>query len=315
MAQVEVFANQSLVRQQMKNSAAFSPCNITGFFRIHSDRADPLRAGSTGASVGLSTGVTTRVRLRKARTSIINASFNGRPLPKKSVSSYVARRYLEVEGNPWNLEIAHTGLLPMGCGYGTSGAGALSLSLALNESMKLSLTTIEAAQIAHISEIECKTGLGTVTSVFSGGLVVRTIPGAPGFAEITKIHMPESLRLVTATYGPIPTSSILGSVTLNKTINNCGKELIARFDPHHAQASFTELSRRFSHCLALMSRRLERIISQLDEAGFKSSMAMLGESLFCIVPHEDASQICKVMEAEHLTPVVTSIAEKGAHLL
>jgi pantoate kinase len=299
----------------MKNSAAFSPCNITGFFRIHSDRTDPLRAGSTGASIALSTGVTTLVRLRRARTSVINASFNGRALPKNSVSSYVARRYVELEGNPWNIDIAHTSQLPTGCGYGTSGAGALSLSLALNESMKLSLTQIEAAQLAHISEISCKTGLGTVTSVFSGDLVVRTIPGAPGYGETTKIHLPESLRLVTATYGPIPTSRVLGNVTLNKAINNCGKELIARFDPPHAQTSFTELSRRFSHCLALVSRRLERIISRLDATGFKSSMAMLGESLFCIAAHEDTVQICKVIEAEHLTPVVTSIAEKGARLL
>jgi len=299
----------------MKSSAAFSPCNITGFFQTHPDRANPLRAGSTGASVTLSAGVTTRVRVSKARTAIVNVSFNGRTLPKDCVSSYLARRYVQLEGNPWNIDIAHTGILPTGCGYGTSGAGALSLSLALNESMKLSLTKIEAAQLAHIAEIACKTGLGTVTSVLSGELVVRTIPGAPGFGEITKIHMPESLRLVTATYGPIPTSRILGNVTLNKAINNCGKELIARFDRRDAQISFTELSRRFSQCLALISRRLERIIARLDAAGFKASMAMLGESLFCIAAQEDVTQICEVIEAQQLAPIVTSIAKKGAHLL
>jgi pantoate kinase len=299
----------------MKNSVAFSPCNITGFFRIHPDPTDPLRAGSTGASIALSTGVTTRVRLRRARTSVINARFNGRTLPKNSVSSYVARRYVELEGTPWNIDISHTGLLPIGCGYGTSGAGALSLSLALNESMEISLTKIEAAQLAHISEVSCRTGLGTVTSVLSGDLVVRTRAGAPGYGETTKIHMPESLRLVTATYGPIPTGSVLASVTLNEAINNCGKELIARFDPSHAQTSFTELSRRFSHCLGLVSRRLERMMSLLDATGFKPSMAMLGESLFCIAAHADTTEICNVIEAEHLTPVVTSIAETGAHLL
>jgi pantoate kinase len=299
----------------MKNSAAFSPCSITGFFRTHSDRTNPLRAGSTGASIALSTGVTTRVSLRKARTSTINARFNGRALPKNSVSNYVARRYVELEGNSWNIDISHTCLLPVGCGYGTSGAGALSLSLALNESMKISLTNIEAAQLAHISEISCRTGLGTVTSVLSGDLVVRTLAGAPGYGEVKKLPMPESLRIVTATYGPIPTSSVLVSVTLNKAINNCGKELIARFDRRRAQTSFIELSRRFSHCLGLASRRLERLINRLEATGIKPSMAMLGESLFCMADYENTTNICKVIEAERLTPVVTSIAQKGAHLL
>ena len=89
-------------------------------------------------------------------------------------------KYLELDGRYWNVDISHASKFPMGRGYGTSGAGALGLSLALNEVMGLSLADIEAAQIAHLSEIACKTGLGTVLSAFSGGMTLRTKPGAPG---------------------------------------------------------------------------------------------------------------------------------------
>ena len=169
--------------------------------------------------------------------------------------------------------------------------------------------------MAHISEIVCRTGLGTVTSVLIGNLVIRTAPGAPGFGEATEIHLPESLRIVTATYGPIPTTSILGNHSLNTAINKCGRKLIARFDRHHAQSSFIHLSRKFAGCLGMMSRRLDRIIGRLDASGVESSMAMLGESLFCITGEEEVAQICSVIEAEHLTPIVTSIAVGGARVL
>ena len=123
--------------------------------------------------------MTTNVSLRRTRHTRIVAEFNGDKLSSKAVSSEVARRYLELDGGSWQTEISHVSGVPSGLGYGTSGAGALSLSLALNEAMGLSLSMPEAAQIAHMCEVECKTGLGTVASVFSGGLTVRTAPGAP----------------------------------------------------------------------------------------------------------------------------------------
>src|SRR6266571_7160702 len=78
--------------------AAFSPCNITGFFRIYDTSLDPLRIGPTGAAVALQLGVITRVRLRKARRTRIRATFNGRPLPRRSVSNFVAEKYIQLNG-------------------------------------------------------------------------------------------------------------------------------------------------------------------------------------------------------------------------
>jgi pantoate kinase len=299
----------------MTNIATFSPCNITGFFRIYSDFSDPIQAGSTGASVAISKGVTTRVTAKRARRSTFSINFNGQPLTKNSVSAHVVRKCIELEGNSWSIEVDHRSQLPIGCGYGTSGAGALSLSLALNESLGLSLSRVEAAQIAHISEVVSKTGLGTVTSVFSGGFVLRTAPGAPGVGKTTKISVPRTLRLVTATFGPISTRRVLGNDPLKDRVNRCGKELVERFDTDHLQTSFMELSRKFSECLSLMSQRLKWLVGRLDSAGFKSSMVMLGESLFCMSTQEEAGEISTIVRSAGIVPIVTAISASGARLL
>jgi len=265
--------------------------------------------------VALRTGVTTRVIVRRSPKSTVSASFNDRQLSEKSVSFYVTRKYLGLSRKRWNISITHTSRLPTGCGYGTSGAGALGLSLALNEAIGQSLNKLEAAQVAHISEIACKTGLGTVTSVFSGGFGLRTSPGAPGVGKITSLPVPKTLRLVTATFGPMATSRILRNDLLKNRVNTCGTALIERFDVRHLQTSFMELSRMFADCLSLMSRRLGRVIDRVDSTGFTSSMVMLGESLFCMVPIDDAGEIAGILQAEGLSPTVSDVARSGAHLL
>lgn len=299
----------------MVNAASFSPCNITGFFRIHPNPSSPLHAGSTGASVALSIGVTTRVRVRKARKSSVSAAFNGRPLPKNSVSAYVARRYMELEGGSWKIDITHSSQLPTGCGYGTSGAGALSLSFALNEAMGLSLDRVEAGQIAHIGEIACKTGLGTVSSVFTGGLTLRTEAGAPEVGNTIRLSLSKPSKIVTATFGPIATSRLLRSDLFQRQVNRCGKRLVENLDKNRLEASFMELSVEFSYCLNLMSHQLRRLIDRLNSIGFKSSMVMLGESLFCLTSSEEVEQVATMVNSQGLTPTVSSIARSGAHLL
>ncbi len=299
----------------MKTASAYSPCNITGFFQIHEKASDPLQVGSTGAAVALEKGVRTRVSLKKGSSSSVAATFNGGRLSQRSVSVHVAKRLLELDGRPWRVDITHTSPFESGSGYGTSGAGALCVSLALNETMALSLSTLEVAQIAHVSEIECRTGLGTVASVFSGGLTLRTVPGAPGVGKVSKVDVPSSLRLITASFGPISTRAVLGRVSLKRRISTCGNGLIQRFDRRAPQTSFMMLSKQFSECVGLMSQRLSQLVVGLDSTGFKSSMAMLGESIFCLIPKDVAPTVTTFLQRRGMAPNVSRIANSGAHLL
>lgn len=203
----------------------------------------------------------------------------------------------------------------MGHGYGTSGAGTLGLSLALNELMNLGLDRDEVAQVAHLSEISCRTGLGTVASALTGGMNLRLVPGAPGYGKTEKIPTPPNLVIVTATLGPISTESVLTSSSLRMRIKSCGEKSLRNFDRTSPQSSFMKVSRSFFQCSRLASSRLTSLIGRLDSKGFHSSMVMLGQSLFLLANADSATDIVDRIDKDGLNPIVTSIAEKGAELL
>jgi pantoate kinase len=206
-------------------------------------------------------------------------------------------------------------MLPMGCGYGTSGAGALSLSLALNEALGSNLSHIEAAQIAHQVEVKHKTGLGTVTSAFYGGLLIRTQPGAPGFAEVKKILPSSSLRVVSGAFGRISTAGVLSDPSLKRRINLCGRGLVSLQVRGPETKTFIRLSRGFADCLGIFSPRLHEAIARMQRRRFMSSMMMIGESLFTVVRRDLVPEAKAAFLSVGLTPVVSKIARHGAVVL
>jgi pantoate kinase len=181
--------------------------------------------------------------------------------------------------------------------------------------MGLSFSNEEAAQIAHLCEIECKTGLGTVASAFSGGLTVRTVPGAPGIGKVRKLSLPTSFRIVSAGFGPISTRLVLSNLSLKESINACGRAFVEKFLQDSSHSNFMTLSRKFSSCVGLMSSRLMRVMNSLDSFGFESSMMMLGESLFCLLPRDKVADVVAILRGQELSPVTSKVARSGARLI
>jgi len=293
-------------------STAFSPCQITGFFRIHDRFADFKRVGSTGAGVCIQQGVTTSVKLyqRSTRHDIL---FNGRLLSSPKVSRLVLREFQHVSGR-FNAIVKHQSEIPVGCGYGTSGAGALSLALSLNESLGEPVSRVEAAQIAHTSEVEAHTGLGTVAAEYAGGVVVRLRPGAPGVGAIKRLRFKKNLRVVSGTFGPFRKSKVLGDMRISARVNMCSRNLVSRFIKQPREAAFVELSRSFSTCVSLSSPRLKTATRRLEAEGFLPSMMMLGESLFCLVDSDDVERTGLAVSKVGIRAVVSKIAYRGARL-
>src|SRR3990170_3198834 len=54
--------------------------------------------------------------------------------------------------------------LPLGCGFGISGAATLATLYALKNYFDIEISYMDLAKIAHKSEIENKTGLGTIAT-------------------------------------------------------------------------------------------------------------------------------------------------------
>jgi pantoate kinase len=295
-------------------SVAFSPCQITGFFRIHDGFKDANQIGSTGTGICVEQGVTTRVRLNPSSHPKDSILLNGKPLARPVVSRIVLRKFREKVGT-FSAKVAHSSDLPVGCGYGTSGAGALSLAFATNEILGQPVKRLEAAQIAHVAEVEARTGLGTVASEFTGGVVVRLKPGAPGIGSTQRFRFGQELRVVSGSFGPFRKKRVLGNVSLSDRVNSCAENLVSRFLQKPDSERFVKLSRRFTECLSLKSARLDHAMRYLASQGFMSSMMMLGESLFCLVDEESVGKASKALTEARLKPVVSKIAYRGARLI
>ena len=95
----------------------------------------------------------------------------------------------------YDVTVEHQIEVPIGTGFGTSAGGALTAGLALKEALDLPLTYNQIGKIAHVAEIECQTGLGTVSSLtFTGGCVLVVEPGAPGICQLDRIPITPRLH-------------------------------------------------------------------------------------------------------------------------
>ncbi len=199
----------TVVTQPVALAKAFSPGHITGIVKRASVPCRHfLYQGSEGAGFSIDRGVTTTVSLFDDRNSHYQISINGRTVEDADVSQLVLQQYLKFIERPYYIKIEHDIEIPIGFGLGSSGAATLSLSYALNRSLKVGLSAEQAAQIAHYAEIVCRTGLGTVIAEYTGGFETRTSAGAPGIGTIRKIEL-KGHRAIIFCMAPISTKSIL----------------------------------------------------------------------------------------------------------
>jgi pantoate kinase len=262
----------------MEAARAFSPGHVTGFFSIHPHH-DPLHHGSTGAGFSLAAGTTTSL----SAADEDSVWMNGRPLEGAPVSRAVLRLFRAATGpsGPWH--VRHETGLPVGSGFGTSGAGALSLALALNEAAGQPLARLDAAALAHRAELESGTGLGTVLGETYGGFEVRTAPGAPGTGSVVSLPFSDDLRAVFLVFGPVATPKMLGDPSVAAAISREGESLRQRLLDRPGVASFLSLSLLFSRQAGLVTPRLAKIQDALAVEGLTAPMLMFGDGLFTLV--------------------------------
>jgi pantoate kinase len=302
----------------MRVVTTFSPGHITGFFQICDQPMDPLLKGSRGAGVSITHGVTTRVSVKKSSKTFVKIGINGNITESAEVSEHVIKTFLSrVEGN-YIVSVEHNVKIPIGSGYGASGAGALSLALALNKVFDLGLTRIEAAQVAHIAEVKCKTGLGTVIAETYGGLEIRMKPGAPGIGEIKNIHLTDEYAIVCLNFDSISTKEVLINEKLSQKINKAGEKLVYELLMQPTPNMFMEFSRKFAEQVGLISERMWKTLREADRKGFTCSMPMLGESVFSLIKRDAVEELLKIFHKHALSGhsiIVAGIDFKGARIL
>jgi pantoate kinase len=303
----------------LKGAKAFSPSHVTGFFQIFDSPKDPLLAGSRGAGVSIRQGVETSVRIKPAPNHSTRIKINGCESYSARVSQRVIRTFLSRIERRENLEILveHKVQVPIGAGFGTSGAAALSLALAMNEALQLGLPKIESAKLAHIAEVECKTGLGTVVAETCGGLEIRTKPGAPGIGEIVRIPVSKDYALASLTFGPLSTKFYLTDRKSREQINKLGGNFVDRLTDEPCVENFLKLSRQFSEKIGFTDGRIRAVLKKTDKAGFICSTPIFGESVFTLTDQQKLKDVLRIFQRDvNGGKIVTSeIDFEGARIL
>ena len=262
------------------------PGHITGFFTIENHEIK-LKNGSCGVGFLLSKGVKTTVSDSDELLISVNQG-----------DSTVIDEVLSIlELKNTNFKITQDIQLPIGAGFGTSAASALSLTLALNEFLNLGYSEELCGQIAHMAEVNLGAGLGDVIAQTGQGLVLRTKPGAPGIGEIKSFK--KNVFIGWKTFGAIKTSDIILNPQYNEILSNSGDKYLELFVDDPTLENFLDFSSKFSHEINLMSDEVKNLIDYFKSSSdiLGSSMAMLGNTVFAFAYDEDAF---KKLEVENL---------------
>jgi len=303
---------------------AFSPAGISSFFQICDTEPDgtPIkdleRVGARGGGFATEKGVFTEVSVARSRRSVVHVFINGRRAPEAETTKTVVNAFLERIGETYNVAVKHRVEVPIGAGFGTSGGGALGTALALNKAMNLNLTYNEVGRIAHVADVKCRTGLGTVSGLVVGGCVVVLEPGAPHYGSVDRIPVSPSHHIVAGVFQPRLTREFLESAGKREVINEWGQKTLEKIMAEPSLSNFLRSSREFAFKTTLATDRVKRLMDAAEEAGaVGAAQNMLGEAVHAVVEGDKVKRVVRAFE--RFLPrdkiVVAKVCLHGAQLV
>ena len=285
--------------------------HLSGIFEIVDQNDDLLLRGSRGAGFSINRGVTTWIEPNSKNK--LEVYFDNKPqlITDAFITTTVLRLFdPSLLDQPFT--IYHSFDVPIGGGFGASAASAVGCAFAVNTAFNYNKSDLELWQIAHKTEILCKTGLGDVIGLYQGGVERRIHPGAPGIGKTTSLHLPkETYTLLTLRLGRLLTSEILRKPELKSTINKAAQKTLAMLDQFPSFENFLKQSQQFTVTSGLATKEVLHIIHKLSEKGIDAAQIMLGTSLFALVPESfDIPTILKELELKDIQYNIEKIAYK-----
>jgi pantoate kinase len=286
-----------------KIAKAFAPGAISSFFEIHDTEngqslTDLTKVGAIGGGFGLEKGTYTTVNATEAKDNTLNVTINGQPVQAKTTKQ-VVETLLSHTNKKYSLSVDHKIELPIGMGFGTSAGGALTTGLALKQALSLPLTYNQIGQVAHVAEIQCVTGLGTVSSLnFGGGLILVTKPGAPGICQIDRIPISPEYMVVIGYYPSlIPKKSVLSSPEKKKEINGYGRKALEAILADPSLENFLSSCWDFAEKAGFTNEGIRTLVKAAKKAGaVGAAQNMIGEAVHAIVHEEDAESVAEAFK-------------------
>jgi len=305
-------------------SKAYSPAGISSFFEICDQTPDgrPItdleRVGARGGGFGLKRGVLTKVSVSKSKRRSVNVFINERHAPEAETTLTVVDMLLERIDQPCSVEVKHRVEVPIGAGFGTSAAGAVGTALALCKAVNLSLTYRDIGRIAHMAEVKCKTGLGTVSGIMFGGCVIVLEPGAPDHGTVDRIPILPNYHIVAGVFQPRLTREFLKSTKKRAVINEMGQKTLERILAEPSLENFLHSCRQFAEKTGLATKRVIKLMTAAEKAGaVGAAQNMLGEAVHALVDRDKVKNVVEAFE-RFLPPdkiVAAEVSLHGAQLI
>jgi pantoate kinase len=244
---------------------AFAPGSVTAVF-APAETADQ----SKGASVAIADGVIADVEgKRDADAAEPLVTVGGDPTDFEPVE--LALRKLDP---PTPVRADLTAEVPIGRGFGASGAATLATAIAANAEFDLGHSRDELVEVAHRAEVEAGTGLGDVFVQNRGGLVVGDGGDPRRFERETPIEY--------ASFGPIATEEALADDDLMARIAREGTATLDALPEDPSLERLTRDSWRFAEAIDLPTDEVRKAVEEVEDAGGAASMAMVGETVFAV---------------------------------
>lgn len=260
------------------SATAFAPGSVTPIFVPPQSPQD----GSFGVSFAIEDGVDAMVE-PSADTSV---SLDEESTTFEPVENVL--RQLDVSA-----AVSLTASIPVGYGFGASGAATLATALAANDTFDLERSREDLLEAAHRAEIEAGTGLGDVFIQDRGGLVWNTGDG-PQRSEL-------AADLEYTAIDGIATSTVLEDEQTVECVRECGRESLSRFSPKNSLRELLDLSWEFVQRSGLATDRVSEEVQRVERDDGAASMAMLGETVIAT-------------GAQNLLERTTRVTNEGAHI-
>ena len=307
-----------------KTAKAFAPGAISSFFEIHDTEngrpiTDLTKVGAIGGGFGLEKGTYTTVNAKESEENSLNVTINSQPVQAKTTKQ-VVETLLGHTDKKYAVAVDHIIELPIGMGFGTSAGGALTTGLALKQALSLPLTYNQIGQVAHVAEIQCVTGLGTVSSLnFGGGLILVTKPGAPGICQIDRIPISPDYEIVIGYYPSlIPKKSVLSSPEKKKEINGYGRKTLEAILADPSLENFLESCWAFAEKAGFTNDGIRTLVKAAKKAGaVGAAQNMIGEAVHAVVHQEDADSVAEAFKQTlpKQQVIVSRVDFQGARLI
>lgn len=306
-----------------KIAKAYAPSGVTSFFEICDQKngkpiVNPEQVGSRGGGFGLEKGIITKVNIEQSEKNCITIFINGKLAPEAETTRTAAKTMLDLSKKSFNVKIHHEVEVPIGAGFGTSAGGALTTALTLKQLLDLPLTYNQVGKIAHVAEVQCKTGLGTVGPLMISGCILTLEPGAPGLSVIDRIPLNADYRVVIGYLGGISTKVVLNSNKKRREINRYGNRTLNDILKNPTLKNFLDCSLDFAKKTGFLTPQLKQLSDLAIKAGaIGSAQNMVGEALHVLVFKEDVEKVVdtfkKVLPSQSI--FASNLDFQGARLL